>query len=986
MTYPRRLIEVDLPIRRISAHARREKDMRLGHIPSLHIYPAARPVAACRAIVCTTLWPDPADAACPEAFRVAVQELLTSFARVASNDRGLYEMCDKESMGRYVQLLRATPQEVTPEMLRGLLLDFVADYCSWEASINKTFLLTAREITKVAHKALGGASASRPLIVDSFAGGGAIPLEALRSGADAYASDLNPLSVILNKVILEFVPKYGARLSDELRKWCEWSQKEIRLELGEFYRNDNDGSTPIAYLWARTVRCEGPGCGKKVPLMRSFWLARKNRKAAAIPEVTSTGVHFQIAENPNPKHVPDGTIKKGSATCLSCGYTTPVTSVRRQLSEQRGASDQSMLYAVVIDSPIHGRTFRAAEPKDLEIVENARRRLKELSQRSIDPPLVPTESLPPDGTLGFRIQKYGMCVWADLFNSRQLLALTTYARLSKEYAQSLDDPGLSAAVNACTALIVDRLVDLNAALCVWQLNTRNTAHVFGRWAVPMNWDYGEVNPLAAAGGSPESAVRRMIASISNLASADLPLGQAEQGSADNLPLPDDSASAFITDPPYYDAMPYSDLLDFFYVWLKRSLTGSLHSLFASEHGPKEKECIVDQTRGKDSQFYKALMVAALAEGRRILSPSAIGVIVFAHKSTAGWEALLEAVVEAGFVITGSWPLDTEMASRLRAKGSAALASSVHLVCRARDLDYGSSRGANAGDWRDVLAELPRRIHEWLPRLADEGVVGADAIFACLGPALEIFSRYSYVEKASGEQVSLRDYLEHVWAAVSQEALRLVFEGADASGFEEDSRLTAMWLWTLRTGNGTDNIGPSDDETEEAYEEEGKRNAGGYILEYDAARKIAQGLGAHLEGLLSVVAVEGETARLLPVSERTAYLFGQDQADAPVAGKKKGKQLKLAFEEELENTESSGRWGEKGSPKVGITTLDRVHQSMILFAAGRSEALRRYLVEEGVGSEGRLWTLSQALSALYPVGSDEKRWVDGVLARKKGLGL
>ncbi|MFO8009276.1 MAG: DUF1156 domain-containing protein, partial [Dehalococcoidia bacterium] len=200
----------------------------------------------------------------------------------------------------------------------------------------------------------------------------------------------------------------------------------------------------------------------------------------------------------------------------------------------------------------------------------------------------------------------------------------------------------------------------------------------------------------------------------------------------------------------------------------------------------------------------------------MLAPNGMGVIVFAHKSTSGWEAMLQAIIAAGWVITGSWPIDTEMGSRMNAMGTAALASSVHIACRPRENPDGSLITAYIGDWRDVLDELPKRIHQWMPRLYHEGVMGADAIFACLGPALEVFSRYSAVEKTSGERVELREYLEYVWGAVAREALDMLFEGADASGFEEDARLTAMWLWTLRTvpqnGNGQE---------EEAEEEGGK---------------------------------------------------------------------------------------------------------------------------------------------------------------------
>jgi len=273
-------------------------------------------------------------------------------------------------------------------------------------------------------------------------------------------------------------------------------------------------------------------------------------------------------------------------------------------------------------------------------------------------------------------------------------------------------------------------------------------------------------------------------------------------------------------------------------------------------------------------------------------------------------------------------------------------------------------------------------------LAAEGIVGADAIFACLGPALEIFSRYSRVEKANGDEVTLSDYLTHVWAAVAKEALRMVFEGADASGFEEDARLTAIWLWTLSADQKQDSDeGDLEADEGEQDEESSSKKPRGYVLEYDAARKIAQGLGAHLEALTSVVEIKPDVARLLSVVERTRRLFGKgEQEEQKLKKKKKAPQLTLGFVEELEQAEESGVWGTKGVPELGSTVLDRVHQCMILFAAGRGEALRRFLVDEGVGRDERFWRLAQVLSYLYPKASDEKRWIDGVLARKKGLGF
>jgi putative DNA methylase len=373
------------------------------------------------------------------------------------------------------------------------------------------------------------------------------------------------------------------------------------------------------------------------------------------------------------------------------------------------------------------------------------------------------------------------------------------------------------------------------------------------------------------------------------------------------------------------------------------------------------------------------------------------VIVFADSKTESWEAMLGAVVEGGWTISASWPIDTELQNRTQAASSASLQSSVHLVCRPRERADGQLDTSSVGDWRDLMALLPKRMAEWMPRLADEGVVGADAIFACLGPALEIFSRYSRVEKASGEAVTLREYLEHVWAAVSNEALSMIFKDADASGLEPDARLTAMWLWTLGGGK-SQSRGEGEDgeetESEDDVEAPNKKSGktAGFVLEFDAARKIAQGLGIHLDKSESIVEVKGESARLLPVSERTRQLFGKDaQEDTAKTrkAKKKAKQGSL-FEEfdaiEAETASTGGRLGGLEGAKPGATVLDKVHQSMLLFAAGRGEALKRFLVENGVGKDGRFWKLAQSLSALYPTGTDEKRWVDGVLARKKGLGF
>ncbi|MFZ5559146.1 MAG: DUF1156 domain-containing protein [Pseudomonadota bacterium] len=1001
---PKRLIEVDLPIKRISAHSRREKSIRHGHISTLHIWWARRPLAACRAVILAALWPDPADEHCPPAFREAARKAMLDWAR---NHLGL---ASAESFPRLVAIQKDAGRPDDPIELRHALLDFIADFANWDNSTVKEYLDTSRALTQAAHEALGGAPGTRPLVVDPFAGGGSIPLEALRVGADAFASDLNPIPVLLNKVVLEYIPKYGHRLADEVRKWGAWIKQEAEKELAEFYPKDPDGAMPIAYLWARTIRCEGPGCGVEVPLMRSLWLAKRPNRSVALqllPDHRGKRVDLRIivkqrhgwsdqTDSTNGINAPklDGTVRRGSATCPCCGYTTPVARVREQLKARNGGANSARLVCVVTTRRGEsGRQYRLPTERDLLAVDKASKRLEELARSNTNElALVPNEELPLMSGV-FNVPIYGHTTWGSLFSYRQALTLSTIARLLRELGNS--PHSLEEGILATLCMCLGRQADNLTSLVTWTPGGEFQGHTFTRQALGMIMDFAEVNPWSGGSGDWSGAVDWVARVCDEIASAALSMGHVQQASATQHPLPDDSVASVITDPPYYNAVPYADLAQFFYVWLRRSVTGGLSDLFRERETPKDQEiCEMagwDPARypQKNGKWFELQMTAAMSEARRVQRPDGISVVVFAHKTTGGWESMLQAMIEAGWILVASWPIDTERGARLRALNSAALGSSVHLVCRPRENPDGSLRTGDVGDWRDVLAELPRRIHEWMPRLAEEGVVGADAIFACLGPALEIFSRYSRVEKASGEVVTLREYLEQVWAAVAKEALAQVFKDADTAGFEPDARLTAMWLWTLNAGAVNGDESPAEEEeADEEEETKGKstKGKGGFVLEYDAARKIAQGLGAHLEDLDHVVEVSGESARLLPVSERTQYLFGKEQAEAPTgARKKKAAQMDLFGELTKAGTDDTA-WSEKTVKKMGETTLDRVHQAMILFAAGRGEALKRFLVEDGAGRDQRFWRLAQALSALYPASTSEKRWVDGVLARKKGLGL
>jgi len=813
-------------------------------------------------------------------------------------------------------------------------------------------------------------------------------------GADAFASDLNPVAVLLNKVVLEYIPKYGQKLADEVRRWGEWIKVEAEKELAEFYPKDPDGTIPIAYLWARTIICEGPGCGAEVPLMRSLWLAKKSSRSVALKftlDREKKRVDFEIIQNVQAQDVGEATVRRGSATCPVCGYTTPVASVRKQLKARRGGAADSRLIAVRRDDSETGeRSFRLSTKEDYVAYSKANEELKQRQAKYRGQlSLIPDEATPLGGGRGagraFSQRNYGMDRFEDLFSPRQLLALTTFVQLVREageYMSSEGDSGLGEAVKTCLGLGLNRLADFNSSLCVLNVvGGRGVVHTFGRQAIPIVWDFMETNPFNDVGANwitsvdvfEETINRELVVKNS---------GQIEKNSALLNPMPDDTAQLFFTDPPYYDAVPYADLSDFFYVWLKRTQGLSHPKLLGTNLTQKDDECIVDEIKNKDKKYFESAMAKAMSEGRRVLSPDGICVIVFAHKSTSGWEAILQAMIDAGWIFTGSWPIDTERPGRLRAQDSAALASSIHLVCRPREHPSGEVRTDDVGDWREVLSELPQRIHAWLPRLAQEGVVGADAIFSCLGPALEIYSRYSRVEKVSGEQVTLSEYLQEVWAAVSREALGTIFSG-DTSSFEEDARLTAMWLWTLMAGaNGNGNS--KDDEAIEEEDEKApsKSKLNGFILEFDAARKIAQGLGVRLENLPGLVEIKADKARLLPVSERAPYLLGQEVQPVRKRKRDKTKQTTLHLDDLPEEAVIAPVEARFFSP--GSTALDRVHQAMLLFGEGRGDGLKTFLQE--IGQDQGFWSLAQALNSLYPVGSEERRWVEGVLARKKSMGL
>jgi adenine-specific DNA methylase len=961
------------------------------------------------------LLPDPCDAKCPVEFKTKAAKALFGVPGYMSD--------------------RMKKQLKSDEGLRKALLTFIGEMANWDVANNLRWIGAARELVKAAYLE------DTPLVVDPFAGGGSIPLEALRLGCETFASDLNPIACLILKVMLEDIPRHGPELAEELLRVGGEIRKQAEKELAEFYPKDPDGATPIAYLWARTVKCESPNCGAEIPLLRSFWLCSKANRRCALryrilrPNGKLPEVELEVFKPKNENDIPGGTVSRAKATCPSCNIVLAPKRVRAQLAEQDGGADTvfdsrgnrtggaRMLAVVTLNSGTHGRNYRLPTERDYQAVWKAQKRLKEIldewergGKKSYCP--VPDEPTPAGGGSGagraFSVQKYGMMKFSDLFTARQKAMLVCLLNLVNSLKQ---EP-----VEELLTFVFEKLTDKATSLCRWKPTAEYMGgHTFSRPALPIVWDWCEAQPFAGASGGWEEELVWIVKVIQELTRIRLSPAQVQQADACESPLPSESVSVYFTDPPYYDAIPYSDLSDFFLVWTKRILPGNclLRDPFDPSNplSPKLREAVQDETKivngcSKDRLFFEHTMSKAFAEGCRILRADGVGSVVFAHKTTEGWEALLSGMIIGGWVITASWPIATEMSSRLRAMESAALATSVHLVCRPRPDD------AMEGDWSEVLRQLPRRVGDWMERLQGEGIRGADLVFACIGPALEIFSRYRKVETADGREVKLAEYLEKVWEAVGRTALEQVLGTAEAKArngaagaVEEDARLTALFLWTLQSTNGENGSsqpaegsaqtsGEPDEESEEDLsgaddgETTPKVKIKGYSLVFDVVRRFAQPLGIELpkwEG--RIIETKKGVVRLMAVSERAKQLFGEDGADAVadwIEHDPTRPIQQVLFPEFEEEQAPKIRGRGRGRRKVTLdlsaaegdstreaTTLDRVHAAMLLQAGGQSNALRALIKAEQERGPDFL-RLANALSALYPKNSEEKRLLDAML--------
>ena len=979
----KRLAEVDFPIAEVSKHALREKSIRHGHPSTLHLWWARRPLASSRAVLMALLLPDPCDPHCPAAFKKEARRILL------------------DMHGRPSGWTTAIKPD---EGLRRIILTFIADFANWDFAANHTYLEVSRALVKAAH------GEEVPLVVDPFAGGGSIPLEALRLGCEAFASDLNPVACLILKVMLEDIPRHGPGLAGELRKVGGKIKRQAERELADLYPKDPDGATPIAYLWARTVRCEAPNCGAEIPLMRSFWLCKKAKRKRAFrhqierPEGEPPHVEFEVFEPKADKEVHGGTVTRAKATCVCCGAVLPPERVRAQLAAQKGGADAvfdekgsrtggARMTAVVTLQPEQtGRHYRLPTDADYEAVRRSQVRLADIlgawergGKQGLCP--VPDEPLPPIGTLGFRVQRYGMLQWGDLFTARQKVALVELTSQMRTWREGN--------VRETMAMLPSKLSDRSDSCVAWSPLVECPTHYLTGNALPMGWDFVESNILSDSSGSIGKTLENISHNVEATVIDGVQTGVLQQADATAHPLPDQSASVWFTDPPYYDAVPYSDLSDFFLVWIKRALPDHplMRDPFDPDNplSPKTAEAVQDETKQvdghpKDREWFEKTMADAFAEGRRILHEDGIGSVVFAHKTTEGWEALLSGMIRGGWAITGSWPIATERVSRLRARDSAALATSVHLICRPRP------ENATVGEWAEVLYELPLRVSDWMERLQDEGIRGADLVFACIGPALEIFSRYRAVETAEGHEVGLPEYLEKVWEVVGRAALEQVLGTAEAQArnglagaLEEDARLTALFLWTLQGTEAPKENGKNEEDEETIA----KVAAKGFNLPFDVVRRFAQPMGIDLDVWTGrIIGQEKGVVRLLPVAERAGDLFGKDGAGAAAdwieSDPNASLQQTLFPELDAAPKPRNRRRGKKtlldGDAKlqtIAGTALDRVHGAMLLQASGHANALRSLIgTEQDRGPD--FLRLANALSALYPRGSQEKRLLDAML--------
>jgi adenine-specific DNA methylase len=680
----KRLIEDYIPIKKISEEAIREKAIRQGHISTLHLWWARRPLVASRAAVFGALAPE----------------------------------------GR-------TPEE------KSRLNELMIRLCKYE--VEKRALEESRELLREAY------SDSPPKVLDMFAGGGSFALEGLRLGCETYAVDLNPVAHIIELATLVYPQQYGSKLVEDVRKWGKWILEEARSEIGHFYE-DSNGQAIVAYLWARTVRCPNPACGAEIPLVNQWWLAKGSRRKVAIRPVLvpmQKTVEFEIVENDQITFNPsEGTIRRGRAYCPSCGEVTEVDYLKH---EGQSGRLSSRLMAVAYTTPGQtGKRYRIATSADNEIFSHTERMLA--SYRREKPEILPTESIGKDAHQNILVTQYGLKHWDDLFTARQALALATLTEKTRDvYGRIVDQVGdqqYAKAVTTYLGVIIDKLAERTNSLSIWGVSRESVNGIFIYPSISMVWNYAELNPFSATQGW-TSILEQVCSAIKSAILAGNQPATVNQGDATQLPYSDDLFDLVVVDPPYYNSVPYADLSDFYYVWLKRSVGRLYPEVFAYTLSSKKQE------------LNEKLQFRAFSEAKRVVSKTGIVLVFVPYSTSSPLEVLVNNLSRAGLSPIATWPLFTETFIRLRADIEPPLPSTMVFACRRRSTDL------QRGDYHRVRALIRARVRDSLSLYRERGVSTEDLFFCAIGPAVNIWTSYKSILTSDGLELSAKEVLNIV---------------------------------------------------------------------------------------------------------------------------------------------------------------------------------------------------------------------------------
>jgi putative DNA methylase len=794
----RRLIEEYLPVRKVSYEATREKLLRRRdyHLSMLHLWWARRPLAAARAAVYATLVP----------------------ADGAGNDHKRVE-------------------------------EFMTALCAWSGPMGAP----SEAVAEARRQVLAASDGHPPKVLDCFSGGGAIPLEVSRLGGEAYAVELNPVAYLISLCTLVYPQMYGPSLAADVEKWGKWLVEKAREELSGLYppigsepaqqltlmpRDEQlmlsaSMMRPVAYLWTRTVPCPNPTLAPhELHLVRQTWLVKKAGKGKSagkfialepVADRRALKMSYRVVKAASQDGFafdPEEGSKRGDAACRLCGATVGVEDVRRLGKD--GKVRMALLGVAAVRQKGRGKEYLGSQ-EAAQFVPGAaeiRRRLDALVEETGVG--VPDTPLSADDPRAIAPPIYGLNTVGELFTDRQLLALLTCCKLARQaYAEMVGvgiELGRARAVATYLGMIIDRVADRSSSLCHWDNSRETTANTFARQALPMVWDFAETNPFSGSSGDLAEAVSQVAKVVRHCAntgsSAVLTRGSATD------PVAGGPFDAVITDPPYYDNIPYSEVSDFFYAWLQRSIGHLYPEHLAAPTTPRRKEIVAIPYRhggSKDEagRAYQAMMADVFRHRRNELKPNAPLVVVYAHKTYAGWSTLVDALREARFTIVEAWPLDTEMPTRSVGQGTASLASSIFLVARRRE-------DARVGEWvGQVYPELRRIIGERIKELPAMGVVGDDLVIAAIGAGLRAYTQYASVELPNGEELKPETYLGEVQREVIETVLVEVF-GLDRPGIKAIDQVTQFYVM-------------------------GRFEFGQAWVEFDRANTLAHGVGVELGG-------------------------------------------------------------------------------------------------------------------------------------------